>query len=92
MEDATGDGPAAGGAPVRWNVLAPIAFGLACLGLIIPLLSSLIGLVLGVVARRQIRRSPVRQLGGGFATGAIVVGAFMTLLWLAALAALSHPG
>ncbi|MCK8614273.1 DUF4190 domain-containing protein [Gordonia sp. C13] len=52
--------------------------GLVCIGI-----GGLIGLVLGVVARKQIAASGGRQTGDGLALTAIVIGLFIVVVWVA---------
>ena len=52
--------------------------GLLCVGV-----GGLVGLVLGIVARRQIAASGGRQTGDGVALTAVIIGAFIIVVWVA---------
>jgi hypothetical protein len=58
--------------------------GMAIAALITAFVFSPAGIVLGIVARRQIRQTG--EQGWGMATAGLIVGAVLTVLWLLALA------
>ncbi|MFI9011297.1 DUF4190 domain-containing protein [Actinosynnema sp. NPDC053489] len=57
--------------------------GMAIAALITAFLFSPAGIVLGIVARKQIRRTG--EEGWGMATAGLVVGAVLTVLWVAGI-------
>ncbi|XVS65340.1 DUF4190 domain-containing protein [Actinosynnema sp. CA-299493] len=57
--------------------------GMAIAALITAFLFSPAGIVLGVVARKQIRRTG--EQGWGMATAGLVIGVVLTVLWVLAL-------
>ncbi|GAB2990807.1 DUF4190 domain-containing protein [Saccharothrix stipae] len=57
--------------------------GMAIAALITAFLFSPAGIVLGVVARKQIRRTG--EEGWGMATAGLIIGVVLTVLWLLAL-------
>ena len=76
---APGDAPG----PARTNTLAIVS-------LVAAFVAPLIGLVLGLVARGQVRRSG--ENGRGLATAAIVLGSVFSAIWIAAVVALVAVG
>ncbi len=58
--------------------------GMAIAALITAFLFSPAGIVLGVLARKQIRRTG--EEGWGMATAGLIVGAVLTVLWVLAIA------
>ena len=67
--------PAAPYGPAVTNGLAEASLVLGILGLtLLPLVASIVGLVLGYVAKGQIDRSSGRQTGRGLAVAGIVLG------------------
>lgn len=79
-------GPADGGAPSSsGKALASMITGLVgllsiCCGLLIP--AAIVGIVLGVIARRDIERSNGRLTGSGQALTGIIAGAIGVVLWI----------
>lgn len=57
--------------------------GMAIAALITAFLFSPAGIVLGIVARKQIRRTG--EEGWGMATAGLIIGVVLTVLWLLAL-------
>ncbi|VTS39329.1 Uncharacterised protein [Gordonia terrae] len=53
------------------------------LGLLCSGIGGIVGLVLGIVARKQIAASGGRQTGDGIALTAIIIGAFILVVWIA---------
>lgn len=76
----------AGGAPVYSNAVRPGAStsGIAIAAIIVVFFFSLLGLILGYVARADIRKSDGLKLGLGMANAAIVLGWIFTILGIAA--------
>lgn len=76
----------AGGAPVYSNPVRPGAStsGIAIAAIIVVFFFSLLGLILGYVARADIRKSDGLKLGLGMANAAIVLGWIFTILGIAA--------
>lgn len=72
----------AGGAPVYQNSVRPGAStsGIAIAAIIVVFFFSLLGLILGYVARSDIRKSDGLKLGIGMANAAIVLGWIFTIL------------
>ncbi|OUC76649.1 hypothetical protein CA982_21275 [Gordonia lacunae] len=60
------------------GALVASLLGLLCSGI-----GGIIGLVLGIVARKQIAASGGRQTGDGVALTAIIIGAFILVVWIA---------
>ncbi len=60
-----------------------VALVASLLGLLCSGIGGLIGLVLGIVARKQIAASGGRQTGDGVALTAIIIGAFIIVVWVA---------
>ncbi|QMU20678.1 DUF4190 domain-containing protein [Gordonia rubripertincta] len=85
-EKHAGDGPygenQADGTP-KTNTLAVAALVASLLGLVCIGIGGLIGLVLGVVARKQIAASGGRETGDGLALTAIIIGLFIIVMWVA---------
>ncbi|WP_439032066.1 DUF4190 domain-containing protein [Gordonia terrae] len=65
------------------NTLAIVALVASLLGLVCSGLGGLVGLVLGVVARKQIAASHGTQTGDGVALTAVIIGAFVVVVWVA---------
>ncbi|MCF6736397.1 DUF4190 domain-containing protein [Blastococcus sp. KM273129] len=87
-------GPPPGYGPPQWGRPTNT---LAILALVMAFVFAPAGLVLGIVARRQIRRTG--EDGAGLALAGIIVGAVVTgffvlvvLLWIAAFATLTSTG
>lgn len=81
-QHAFGDDPRPGLTP-KTNTLAVAALVASLLGLVCVGIGGLVGLVLGVVARRQIAASGGGQTGDGLALTAIVIGLFIVVMWAA---------
>ncbi|AWO86638.1 hypothetical protein DLJ61_07515 [Gordonia terrae] len=60
------------------GALVASLLGLLCSGI-----GGIVGLVLGIVARKQIAASGGRQTGDGIALTAIIIGAFILVVWIA---------
>jgi uncharacterized membrane protein len=76
----------------RTNGLAIASFVCAILGFLILGIPSLVGMILGFVARSQISRSQGTQKGGGLALAGIIIGALITILYIAVLVVVvTHP-
>ena len=87
-ESASADSRPEGGRPVdadgpSTNKLAVAALVASLLGLLCVGVGGLVGLVLGIVARRQIAASGGRQTGDGVALTAVIIGAFIIVVWVA---------
>jgi hypothetical protein len=74
--------PGYGYAPPRTNGLAVASLVLGLIGWAFCGLGSVIAIVLGFVARNQIRQSNGSQTGTGMATAGIVLGFIATSLWV----------
>ncbi|MBD0862269.1 DUF4190 domain-containing protein [Gordonia sp. zg691] len=59
-----------------------LALVASLLGLLCSGIGGLIGLVLGVIARKQIAASGGAQKGDGLALTAIIIGAFILVVWV----------
>ncbi|MDJ0028626.1 DUF4190 domain-containing protein [Gordonia alkanivorans] len=67
----------------KTNTLAVAALVASLLGLVCIGIGGLIGLVLGLVARKQIAASGGKQTGDGLALTAIIIGLFIIVVWVA---------
>ncbi len=79
---APGAWPGYGYGPPRTNGLAVASLVLGLIGWAFCGLGSVIAIVLGFVARNQIRHSNGGQTGTGMATAGIVLGCIATSLWV----------
>lgn len=61
------------------GLAAPVTSGLAVASFVVSLFVPLIGLILGYVARSDIRKSGGQKIGIGFTTAAIVIGWIFTV-------------
>lgn len=77
------DGQLQDGAGRSTNTLAVVALVASLLGLVCSGVGGLVGLVLGVVARKQIAASDGTQTGDGVALTAVIIGAFVAIVWIA---------
>jgi hypothetical protein len=69
--------PPAGGAPQKLPL-----HGLALTGFILAFVFAPVGLILSIVAKKQISGSGGTLGGGGLATGGIIVGAIFTAIYV----------
>lgn len=68
--------------PQRENSKARVALTLSLVGFCLLGITSIIGIILGVLALREIDASGGTQKGRGKAITAIVIGGLIVLLWL----------
>jgi len=79
---APGAWPGYGYAPPRTNGLAIASLVLGLIGWALCGVGSVVAIVLGFVARNQIKRSFGRQTGTGMATAGIVLGFIAASFWI----------
>lgn len=83
MTDATPPTPAPAGPP-KTNVLAIISLVAALIGVLttwlVPIVTQLVAIVCGHIARAQIRRSDGTQEGAGIALAGLIIGYVMLLV------------